>query len=189
MNTYDWKKNSFDKIFSFLLIVFLFPIMLLSFIAASIDTSSFGIFFQKRIGQGGLPFVIFKLKTMHPQTKNISKTGAFLRKSKLDELPQLYNIFLGEMSFVGPRPDVSGYYDVLTGEDRKVLALKPGLTSEASLKYNNEEYLLSQQENPLQYNDEVIFPDKIKMNLNYLDHQSFALDMKIILKTIFKVFS
>ena len=189
MKHYDWKKNIFDKLLGITLLVFLFPILLISFILASVDTSSFGIFTQERIGQWGKPFVIFKLKTMHPKTRKISRIGAFLRKTKLDELPQLLNILLGDMSFVGPRPDIAGYYDQLQGDDRRVLALKPGLTSEASLKYSNEEYLLAQQENPLQYNDEIIFPDKIKMNINYLENHNFLLDLKIITQTILKVIS
>lgn len=99
--------------------------------------------------------------------KSISKWGSFLRKSKLDELPQLVNIFIGDMSFVGPRPDVSGYYNNLKGEERLILKLKPGLTSEASLKYFDEEAILQQQENARDYNDAVIFPDKVKINLQY----------------------
>lgn len=90
------------------------------------------------------------------------------------------------MSVVGPRPDIPGYYDLLEGENRKILELKPGLTSEASIKYANEEELLSKQENPLKYNDEVIFPDKVKINLDYYYNRSFWLDIKIIIQTIFK---
>ena len=115
----------------------------------------------------------------------ISKLGAFLRNSKLDELPQLWNIVIGNMSFVGPRPDIAGYYDVLEGENRKILELKPGLTSLASIKYSKEELLLEQQENPLNYNDTVIFPDKVKMNLQYYYSNSVFIDVKIIWKTIF----
>ena len=111
--------------------------------------------------------------------------GAFLRNSKLDELPQLWNIVIGNMSFVGPRPDIAGYYDVLEGENRKILELKPGLTSLASIKYSKEELLLEQQENPLNYNDTVIFPDKVKMNLQYYYSNSVFIDVKIIWKTIF----
>jgi lipopolysaccharide/colanic/teichoic acid biosynthesis glycosyltransferase len=183
---YDWKKNIFDKFFSLSLIILLSPILLLSLVLSTWDTKSFGIFTQERIGQWGEKFIIFKLKTMQTNTKNITKTGAFLRKTKLDELPQLFNILLGDMSFVGPRPDEVGYYDQLKGDDRKVLALKPGLTSEASLKYIDEEQLLAQQKNPLQYNDEVIFPDKIQLNLQYLENHSIVMDMMIIWKTIVK---
>ena len=189
MNPYDWKKNIFDKTFGVLLIIMLFPMIGISIILATIDTKSWGIFSQKRIGQWGKPFVIFKLKTMCPNDYKISKLGAFFRKTKLDELPQLINIIKGDMSFVGPRPDIEGYYDQLIGENRKILSLKPGLTSEASLKYSNEEYLLAMQKEPLLYNDEIIFPDKIQMNLNYLEQQSFILDIKIMLKTIRKIVS
>ena len=119
-------------------------------------------------------------------SNSISKLGIFLRKSKLDELPQLVNIFIGDMSFVGPRPDVAGYYNNLKGEDRLILKLKPGLTSEASLKYFDEEALLRQQENPQEYNDTVIFPDKVKLNLHYYFHHSLLGDLKIIYKTLLR---
>jgi lipopolysaccharide/colanic/teichoic acid biosynthesis glycosyltransferase len=152
---------------------------------ASIDTQSNGLFIQERIGQWGRVFKIYKLKTMHPATAKISSLGWFLRKSKIDELPQLWNVLKGDMSFVGPRPDVAGYYDLLQGEARKILELKPGITSEASIKYANEETLLEQQENPLEYNDIVIFPDKVRLNLDYYYNRSFFGDMVIIVKTVF----
>lgn len=122
---------------------------------------------------------------MHPQTAEVSRIGRFLRNSKLDELPQLWNVLVGEMSLVGPRPDLPGYYDTLEGENRKILELKPGITSEASIKYQNEEKLLAQQQNPLQYNDEVIFPDKVRMNLEYYYNRSFLGDLKVIWSTVF----
>jgi lipopolysaccharide/colanic/teichoic acid biosynthesis glycosyltransferase len=103
-----------------------------------------------------------------------------------DEIPQLLNILLGQMSFVGPRPDVPGYYDKLAGENRKILALKPGLTSEASIKYANEEALLNQQDDPLAFNDAVIFPDKVKINLNYFQNRTIFVDLLIIFKTVFR---
>lgn len=107
----------------------------------------------------------------------------------MDELPQLFNILVGDMSFVGPRPDVEGYYDRLQGENRKVLELKPGLCSWSSLKYIDEEALLQKQENPLEYNDEVIFPDKVKMNLGYYYNQSFWEDIKILWATARRLLS
>ena len=116
----------------------------------------------------------------------ISALGVFLRKSKIDELPQLYNVLVGDMSFVGPRPDVAGYYDQLQGDARTLLDLKPGITGPASLKYYNEEQLLSQQANPVHYNDTVIFPDKVRMNLDYYYNRSFIYDLKIIINTIFR---
>lgn len=114
----------------------------------------------------------------------ITPFGAKLRKYKLDELPELWNVLIGDMSFVGPRPDVPGYADKLVGEDRKILLLKPGITGLASIKYRNEEELLAQQADPIKYNDEVIFPDKVKINLNYLENWSFITDIKLIIYTI-----
>lgn len=158
----------------------------IAYVAASIDTASNGLFRQIRIGQFGKEFTIFKLKTLHPKTKKITVFGRFLRKSKIDELPQLFNILVGQMSFVGPRPDIPGYYDKLIGEDRKILELKPGLTSEASIKYAQEEEILAHVKNPLEYNDTVIFPDKVKMNLEYYYKQSILVDLQIIVKTLFR---
>ena len=150
------------------------------------DTRSFGVFTQTRIGQNGKNFKIFKIKSMLDGNKSISKWGIFLRKSKLDELPQLFNILFGNMSFVGPRPDVAGYYNSLQGEQRLILKLKPGLTSAASLKYFDEEFLLQQQENPKEYNDTVIFPDKVELNLHYYYNHTLGGDLKIIHKTLLK---
>jgi len=120
---------------------------------------------------------------MHLVTGKVSRYGKMLRQYKLDELPQLFNILIGDMSFVGPRPDVEGYYDRLHGENRKILELKPGLCSWTSLKYIDEEELLQKQQNPLKYNDEIIFPDKVKMNLEYYYNQSFWEDIKILWAT------
>ena len=114
----------------------------------------------------------------------ITPLGAKLRKYKLDELPELWNVLIGNMSFVGPRPDVPGYADKLEGESRLILKLKPGITGPASLKYRNEEELLAVQDDPIRYNDEVIFPDKVRINLNYLKYWNFGLDIKIIIYTI-----
>lgn len=166
--------------------ILLSPILLVLYVLSSLNTSSNGLFIQIRVGQFGKLFNIYKFQTIHPKTQNISKFGAFLRRSKIDELPQLINILKGDMSFVGPRPDIPGYYDKLEGENRKILQLKPGLTSEASIKYANEEVLLAQKEDPLTYNDEIIFTDKVKMNLYYYYNQSFLVDLQIIWKTIFK---
>ena len=179
-------KRLFDIFFSILGLIVLSWILLISFIMASIDTHSNGIFKQKRIGQYGKPFTIFKLKTVHPTYKKVTALGIILRQYKIDELPQLYNVLIGNMSIVGPRPDIAGYYDQLQGEDRRILALKPGITCLASLKYFNEEALLSKQENPLHYNNSVIFPDKVKMNLDYYYHRSFWNDLKIIYQTFIR---
>jgi len=182
-------KRIFDFLFSLsALLLWSLPLILV-WMAAATDTRSSGIFVQDRIGQFGKIFRIYKFRTIKKtdnKVNQISKMGAFLRKSKLDELPQLWNVLVGEMSIVGPRPDIPGYYDTLSGEDRKVLELKPGLTSEASIKYFNEETLLSNTQNPEQYNDEILFPDKVKMNLDYYYNNSFLGDLKIIIKTILR---
>lgn len=178
-------KRFFDILFSLIGLLLVGLIVLFFWVLASIDTQSNGFFIQERIGQWGKVFKIYKLKTIHPLTKKISFLGRFLRKSKMDEFPQLWNVLKGEMSFVGPRPDVAGYYDLLQGEARKILELKPGITSEASIKYKNEDILLEKQNNPLEYNDTVVFPDKVRMNLDYYYSHSFWGDIKIICKTVF----
>lgn len=155
------------------------------YILASLQSRSNGVYFQKRIGQYGKTFTIFKLKSMHDVSQKVTPFGTWMRKHKLDELPQFFNVLIGNMSIVGPRPDIEGYYDKLEGEDRKILELKPGITSEASLKYYNEEAILEQQENPLLYNDTVIFPDKVRMNLEYYYNRSFWDDLRIIWSTVF----
>lgn len=154
---------------------------------AVVNTRTNGVFTQDRIGQFGKKFKIYKLRTiqLNPNTEdvNISRIGQILRNYKLDELPQLFNVLKGEMSIVGPRPDIAGYYDLLEGENRKILELKPGLTSRASLKYYDEDALLENQDSPLAYNDEVLFPDKVQLNLEYYYNQSFCSDLKIIVDT------
>lgn len=182
-------KRVFDFVVSFLSICILLPFLLFCFLLISIDTQSNGIFAQKRVGQHGKLFTIYKFKTIHPRTKAISSIGAFFRRYKIDELPQLINVLIGQMAIVGPRPDIVGYYDALVGEERKILALKPGITSLAALKYKNEEQILLQQKDALTYNDEVIFPDKVKMNLDYYHHLSLKTDIQIIAKTILHFFS
>ena len=116
----------------------------------------------------------------------ITPLGAKLRKYKLDELPELWNVLKGDMSFVGPRPDVPGYADRLQGEDRLILKLRPGITGPASLKYANEEELLAQVADPRRYNDEVIFPDKVRINLDYYYNRTFCGDIRLIFQTIFR---
>ena len=181
-------KKTFDFFFAVLgLLVFGF-IIIIFFIAACASTGKNGIFKQVRIGQYGKPFTIYKLRSMRVVSgqNRVTGLGRFLRKYKIDELPQLYNILIGTMSFVGPRPDLPGYYDTLAGTDREVLQLKPGITGPASLKYANEEELLLAVPNSLEYNDTVLFPDKVRINLNYQKHQTLWLDVKLILYTIFR---
>lgn len=185
-------KRFFDIIFSLFILVVFFWVLLISWLLAVIDTHTNGIFVQERIGQYGKKFKIYKLRTIITSSTSekyrISKIGRLLRYYKLDELPQVYNILKGDMSVVGPRPDVPGYYDLLVGENRKILELKPGLTSLASLKYNKEEFLLEKKESPLTYNDNIIFPDKVQLNLSYYYNRSFGGDLIIILKTFWYTF-
>jgi lipopolysaccharide/colanic/teichoic acid biosynthesis glycosyltransferase len=185
-------KRFFDILFAALTLIFFFWLLLLAWFAAIIDTRTNGVFTQIRIGQYGKPFKIYKLRTMqvdqNSEVLQVSRLGQLLRNFKLDELPQFINVLRGEMSIVGPRPDVEGYYDLLEGENRKILELKPGLTSLASLKYYDEHVLLNKQVNSLDYNDNVIFPDKVKMNLEYYEHQSFFSDLKIISTTCRSIF-
>ena len=188
-------KNSFDKIFALIGLLVLSPLLLLIALLIRVKMPDGAVLFrQQRVGQYGKVFTMVKFLTMtathHGSSisvageSRITPLGAFLRKYKLDELPELWNILKGDMSFVGPRPDVPGYADKLIGKDRDILQLKPGITGPATLKYRNEEELLAQQANPQQYNDEVIFPDKVKINLEYLRHHSFWGDIRIIIQTI-----
>lgn len=181
-------KRLFDIFFSAIALLLFGWIILLSWMVAAMDTKDNGFFLQKRVGQHGKLFTIIKLRTMREDKEGnttISPIGAFFRNFKFDELPQFFNVLIGDMSIVGPRPDIPGYYDCLQGEERKILELKPGLTSEASLKYFNEEQILAEKENPLDYNDRIIFPDKVKLNLKYHNTRTFLGDLKIIGKTVF----
>lgn len=168
---------------SFVAIIVLLPVFFILIILASLDTGFPGIFKQKRVGRFGDVFVIYKFRTYHSKRHSKSNFGQWMRKTKLDELPQLFNILKGDMSLVGPRPDIPGYYDQLKNENRLILNLKPGLTSEAGIKYRNEDQILNQQKDPLQYNDKVLFPEKVKMNLEYYHQLSFKNDIYILLKT------
>ena len=126
-----------------------------------------------------------KLNVTKLSDDRITSLGMVLRNNKIDELPSLVNVMLGQMSFVGPRPDVSGLYDNLNDDERKVLLFKPGITGPASLKYRNEERILDGVKDPVDYNRKIIFPDKVKLNLEYINNWSFFGDIKIIFKTIF----
>lgn len=157
------------------------PLIVVAIILARRDTGASGLFRQRRIGRDGEPFTVLKIRTMRAvagttvtsgNDARITPLGAQLRRWKIDELPQLWNVLKGEMSLVGPRPDVPGYADRLTGEDRVVLKLRPGITGPATLKYRMEEALLAAQADPQKYNDEVIWPDKVTINRSYyLDYK------------------
>ena len=181
------RKRVFDIGLAFLLLCILGCVIFPCILIASIDTNSFGLFIQSRIGQHGIPFNIFKIKTFSDSTQKISKFGHLLRSYKLDELPQLFNILLGQMSFVGPRPDLVGYADLLEGSDRIILSIKPGITGLASLKYRNEEALLDLQINPNLYNDAVIWPDKVRINKWYVENRTLWMDLRILYYTIIPI--
>jgi lipopolysaccharide/colanic/teichoic acid biosynthesis glycosyltransferase len=176
------------------LLIFIIPIIIL-IILASFDTKNIGLFAQKRIGFKAKIFTIYKIRTIKgndtedvyisPSSTSISKFGYFLRKSHLDELPQLFNILFGTMSFVGPRPDVVGFADVLPQKEQLFLKVKPGITSPASLKYKKEDVILAKQNNPEKYYKNAIWPDKVKMNNDYVKNWSFFGDIKLIWLTIF----
>lgn len=190
-----WGKRLFDILFSLLGILLTFWIMIVAFVVASIETQSLGIFIQQRVGRHGKLFRVFKIKTMRPiahiegtvtttHDPRITKSGKFFRDTKIDELPQLFNVLFGSMSFVGPRPDVEGYADKLEGEDRVILTIRPGITGPASLKYKNEEQILSKVSDPKAYNDTVIWVDKVRINRAYIRDWSFKKDIEYIIKTV-----
>ena len=185
----------FDRIASLIGLFFLWPVLLVVAILIKIKMPGGPAFFtQQRVGRHGKLFTMHKFRSMtvlHSGSSvsvageaRITPLGAKLRKYKLDELPELWDVLLGNMSFVGPRPDVPGYADQLKGEDRRVLELRPGITGPASLKYRDEEELLAKVDNPIEYNDTVIYPDKVRINLYYLNHYSFIKDIQMILCTV-----
>ena len=185
----------FDRVMALIGLVVLLPVFLVVGIFIKIKMPDGPILFrQKRVGKGGRIFTMVKFRSMvvsHSGSSvsvagesRISPLGAKLRKYKLDELPELWNVLIGDMSFVGPRPDVPGFADKLIGEEREILQLRPGITGPASLKYRNEEELLATVDDPVRYNAEVIYPDKVRINLDYLRHWSFARDLKYIVQTL-----
>ena len=187
----------FDRVVAFLGLLLLFPFFLFVGIIIKIMMSDGPVIFkQNRVGQFGNLFTLYKFRTMNINhsgssvsikgESRITPLGEKLRKYKIDELPGLWNILKGDMSFVGPRPDVPGFADKLIGNARKILEMKPGLTGPASLKYANEEVILANQEDPIKYNTEVIWPDKIRINLKYYEKRNFLLDLKIIFYTLFR---
>lgn len=187
-------KRIFDFTAALFGILLLWPLLIVVAILIKVKMPGPIFFTQKRVGQHGKLFTMIKLRTMKVNhggnsisvkgESRITPLGATMRKYKLDELPGLWNVLRGDMSFVGPRPDVPGYADQLRGDDRRILLLKPGITGPASMKYSNEEEILALQADPVKYNDEVIYPDKVRINLAYLDNQSFLLDLKIIVYTV-----
>ena len=191
-------KRLFDFILSFTGLILLSPFLLFISILIKITNNGSIFFVQERVGKNGSLFKMIKFRTMYTDHNDnntisvkgdsrITKLGFFLRKYKIDELPELINVLFGDMSFVGPRPDVKGYADKLKGDHRKILKLRPGITGPASIKFINEELLLSKQENPKYYNDNVIYPEKVRINVDYFYNNSIWIDFKIIFATIFRI--
>lgn len=171
-------------------------IVLLGWLAARIDTGESGFFRQPRIGRDGRPFGVLKLRTMRPVAgldstvtaagdPRITRLGAWLRRTKLDELPQLWNVLVGDMSLVGPRPDVPGFADELVGEDRIVLSVRPGITGPATLAFRDEEALLAAQDDPERYNRETIWPEKVRINRAYVERWRLRDDLRVLWRTLF----
>jgi len=188
-------KYIFDRIMALIGLLLLWPVLLVVAILIKVKMPGGPVIFkQNRVGRKGKIFTMYKFRTMtvgHGGSSvsvagesRITPLGAKLRNCKLDELPELWNVLTSDMSFVGPRPDVPGYADQLKGTDRDVLKLRPGITGPASLKYRDEEQLLALQADPQRYNDEIIFPDKVRINLYYLRHYSFIKDIQMILCTV-----
>ncbi len=187
----------FDRLVSLIGLLCLWPLLLVVAVFIAIKMPGGPVLFsQKRVGRGGKLFTMHKFRTMTVSHSGLSLSvagesritplGVVLRKYKLDELPELWDVFIGNMSFVGPRPDVPGYADLLQGDDRLILKLRPGITGPASLKYADEEEILADVEDPVKYNNEVIFPDKVRINLDYYYHHTFFGDIRLIFQTVFR---
>lgn len=189
----------FDIFFSFLGLLLLSPLFIIIYIAIRIESRGGGFYCQKRVGQYGQDFDLFKFRSMRigsdkeglitvgGRDPRITKTGYFLRKYKLDELPQLYNVLIGDMSLVGPRPEVRKYVNLYIGEQRRVLDVRPGVTDYASIEYVDENVILGQAADPDKAYVELIMPDKIKYNMKYINHQCVREYFKIIFLTFYKI--
>ncbi|MEP3481024.1 MAG: sugar transferase [Fuerstiella sp.] len=191
-------KRLFDFTMSFVGLIVLCPIIAVAWVAAAISTRSHGLFVQHRVGKHGKRFAVIKLRSMRNfpgasattvTTRDdcrITPVGSLLRRLKLDELPQLINVLFGQMSLVGPRPDVLGFADQLTGSNRIVLSVLPGITGPASLKFRDEEQMLADASDPEKFNRDVIWPEKVRLNCEYVRNYLFRTDLRYIFQTIFK---
>ncbi|MDU5107134.1 sugar transferase [Clostridium sp.] len=191
-------KRIFDFLVSLVGIIILSPIFIIVSIAIKIDSRGSILFLQKRVGKDGKEFNIYKFRTMVTDAEKlgkqitigndsrITKVGAFLRKFKIDELPQLFNVLLGDMSLVGPRPEVPKYVALYNDEQKKVLSIRPGITDMASLRYKDENDILGKVENPEEYYINVIMKDKLSLNLEYIEKSNVFFDIYLIVKTIIK---
>jgi lipopolysaccharide/colanic/teichoic acid biosynthesis glycosyltransferase len=193
-------KRIFDILFSVSVLLLLFPILLIIGVSIILESRGGMFFSQKRIGKNEQAFQILKFRTMFLDAEKkgqitvgdrdprITRVGFFLRKYKLDELPQFWNVLIGEMSIVGPRPEVPYYVNFYDKNQRQVFKVKPGITDYASLKYFDENVLLGKSENPEQTYIQEIMPQKLALNLEYVNHHNFSKDLKIIGKTALKIF-
>lgn len=188
-------KRGFDLLLAFVGLLPGFWLITLGWLVATIDTRQNGFFIQQRVGRNGRLFNVIKIRTMRNVAgvettvttgadPRITRVGRILRKTKIDELPQLVNVLKGDMSFVGPRPDVPGFADRLADEDKVVLSIRPGITGPATLKYRDEETTLARQADPEAYNRYVIFPDKVRINREYIENWSLAGDIRYLWQTI-----
>lgn len=192
-------KRLFDIFFSLLGIAVLSPLYIIISILIVIDSKGGILYKQERIGQGGKIFKVFKFRTMRPDSfskgaltvgsrdPRITNVGYYLRKYKLDELPQLFNVLFGDMSFVGPRPEVKKYTDLYTEEQRTVLSVRPGITDYASIKFRNENDLLSVSDNPEQLYIDEIMPEKLALNMKYVNDNNVFKDIRIIFDTFYAI--
>ncbi|MEG0808472.1 MAG: sugar transferase [Alistipes sp.] len=190
-------KRIFDCVASGCGLLALFPVFLLLTLWIKFDSAGPIFYRQLRVGRGNCDFRLLKFRSMRVgsdkhglitvggRDSRITRSGYYIRKYKLDELPQLINVLLGDMSLVGPRPEVRKYVDLYTPEQMHVLDVRPGITDVASIKYRNENEILGRVKNPDTYYQQVIMPDKLRLNLQYLQHKTFFSDMRVILKTIF----
>jgi lipopolysaccharide/colanic/teichoic acid biosynthesis glycosyltransferase len=194
-------KRGFDVVSSLTGIILLFPFMLILWICIQLESSGGGLYSQVRVGKNGIDFRLWKFRTMQTgadkkglltiggRDSRVTRIGYYLRKYKLDELPQLINVLVGDMSIVGPRPEVRKYVELYSQDQRKVLSVKPGITDYASIEYSNENELLAKSENPEKTYIEEVLPAKLELNQKYLIEQGFFTDLKIILHTIGKIAS
>ncbi len=194
-------KRGFDLVSSITGIILLFPFLLILWICIQVESSGGGFYRQVRVGKNGIDFRLWKFRTMQTgadkkglltiggRDSRVTRIGFYLRKYKLDELPQLINVLMGDMSIVGPRPEVRKYVEFYSQDQRKVLSLKPGITDYASIEYSNENELLAQSENPEKTYIEEVLPAKLELNQKYLADQGFLTDLKIIFHTIKKIVS
>lgn len=195
-NWQKFVKRSFDIVMSLIGLVALGWLIALCWLVATLDTRRNGFFTQERIGKDMRVFRIIKIRTMREvagittvvtsrKDPRITFIGGWIRRLKFDELPQLINVLLGHMSFVGPRPDVAYFAELLRGEDRKIMSVRPGITGPASLTFIDEEAMLADSQDPEQYNLEVLFPAKVNINRYYVENYKFYKDIIYILATIF----